>query len=153
VSGGFDVLGQDQLKILGAKLKVADKRLRLDMGKEIRKVTAPLVEELHKSAADTLPRSGGLAGVMASTPIRTSITNGRNGVGVRLRAAGRPPARSVASMDAGRLRHPVFGNRSTWVNQSVKPGWWSKPLESTALKAEVQAGIEHALDETARRLT
>jgi hypothetical protein len=37
----------------------------------------------------------------------------------------------TARTDRGTLRHPVFGNREVWVNQPVKLGWWSRPVEES----------------------
>jgi hypothetical protein len=31
-------------------------------------------------------------------------------------------------IEAGRLRHPVFGNRRRWANQTPRAGWWSRTV-------------------------
>jgi hypothetical protein len=34
----------------------------------------------------------------------------------------------IAKIERGILRHPVFGNRERWVNQRIKPGFFSKTI-------------------------
>lgn len=56
------------------------------------------------------------------------------------------------SLDRGRLRHPLFGNRRHWYQQSVKPGWWSQSLQRAA-DDEVKREILQALDRVAAKVT
>jgi hypothetical protein len=38
----------------------------------------------------------------------------------------------VRSLDRGRLRHPLYGNRRHWYDQKVTPGWFTKTLQRQA---------------------
>lgn len=146
----FTVTGGEQLRLLGAQLKIADRRLRLDTLAKIRVAAQPLVKEIRQSAREELPAEGGLAERVSKSRIsvRTRLT-GRT-VGISIRASN---PYSIGAMNRGRLRHPVFGNRAVWVNQQVTPGWWDKPTsENPELAMEVQHEIETVLDETDRRL-
>lgn len=49
----------------------------------------------------------------------------------------------LASLDQGRLRHPLFGNRQHWYQQEVPAGWWTHPMEAGV--PEVRAAIEGAV--------
>lgn len=76
-------------------------------------------------------RSGLRAAAAASvrTVNRTTGTTAR--VSIRSEPS-RMPAdqRQLPShMNAGRWRHPILGNRSAWVTQSVEPGWFDKPAQ------------------------
>ena len=162
--GDFEVTGTADFKILGAKLKVADKSMRLKLGRNIRAATAPLKSAIPE-AAQRLPKSGGLADLVAKTPIRTSITNNSMGLHVKVRSAGSPPVRDVRAIDEGKLRHPVFGSNARrvaghlkdsikadkWVSQSVPSGYFSDPVD--AATPEITAAVTKAIDEIAKELT
>jgi len=60
--------------------------------------------------------------------------------------------RKLRYLDAGRLTHPVFGDREVWRTQeepSVQPGWFTGPAEAAGPR--VRAGIEKALEDVANR--
>lgn len=38
----------------------------------------------------------------------------------------------MKALNRGKLRHPLFGNRHHWYNQSIKPGMWDKSLAKVA---------------------
>ncbi len=40
----------------------------------------------------------------------------------------------LRSLDRGRLRHPLFGNREHWYNESVPRGWWTLSLYKASNK-------------------
>jgi hypothetical protein len=85
-------------------------------------------------------------------------------LGVNVRTAGSDPgvsvtgttrsgkSRSLRKLDAGLLRHPVYGNREVWRDQeepSVQPGWFTGPAEAAGPR--VRDGIEKALEDVANR--
>lgn len=55
-------------------------------------------------------------------------------------------------IDAGNLRHPVYGNRGAWVSQRVRPGFWSKTLEDKA-PDKVREALLEVLDDVERQLS
>lgn len=65
-------------------------------------------------------------------------------------AKGARRRRHVREIDAGTLRHPVYGNRGTWVDQGVLPGFWSKPLLEASEKPARE--IHHAIERTAAKI-
>jgi hypothetical protein len=80
-------------------------------------------------------------------------TNERN-PGVSLYGKPIVKARKLRSLDAGRLTHPLFGDREHWFTQeepSVRPGWFTGPAE--AATPRVRAGIERALEDVAVKAT
>jgi hypothetical protein len=58
--------------------------------------------------------------------------------------------RDLASINRGRLRHPLFGNRRYWYDQSVTPGFWDKAMEKGV--KDVRVELLKALDEVAAKL-
>jgi hypothetical protein len=123
-----------QLRELGAKLQGASNGgLRRECLAGIRAAAAPLVGDVRAAALDILPHSGGLAALVASSPIavRTRLTGV---VGVRIQntrsGASKGGTRDFGT-DRGRVAHPVFGRRPL-VHQNVPPGWFSKTLERKA---------------------
>ena len=40
--------------------------------------------------------------------------------------------KKLEALDRGELRHPLYGNRKYWFSQSVRPGFWSRPIEDRA---------------------
>ena len=54
------------------------------------------------------------------------------------------------SLDGGRLRHPLFGNRAHWYSQAVKPGWFTDPMRRNNDAARRE--LLRAVDEITRQL-
>lgn len=141
----FEIRGVEQLAELSAKLKaIGDKELSREFSKSVSAAMKPLVQELRRSAASTLPSSGGLAAKVAKSQIRTQR---RASSGIRVVGKN---AYGIKEMDEGRVRHPVFGNRSAWAVQSVRPGWWTKPTEQVG--PDVRRALQEAMEAIARKV-
>ena len=138
--------GAAQLAALAKALKDAgNKGLQRELTKGITQAVKPLKAAVAASARAKLPSSGGLAERAAGIPIRSR----RNKSGLRVVATGRGGMKNVKALDAGTVRHPVYG-RSAWVSQSVTPGFWTEPTEELA--PEVRAQVEKAMDVVARKI-
>jgi hypothetical protein len=88
--------------------------------------------------------------VRIGVSVRTSDRN----PGVSITGAAQAKARKLRYLDAGRLTHPLFGDREHWYTQeepSVRPGWFTGPAE--AATPRVRAGIERALEDVSNRAT
>lgn len=133
------VADTEKLARLSAVLKrVGDQQLRRELYRGIQRATVPMKAAARASALQRLPKRGGLAGKVASSKLSTRTRGGRN-PSVRIVASGGVDLRS---MDRGRLRHPVFGNRRVWVNQSVAARWFTDPMRATAPAARTEiAGV------------
>jgi hypothetical protein len=92
-------------------------------------------------------------------------TNERN-PGVSITGQAITKARKLRNLDAGRLTHPLFGDRSEWTHaprqvertlwftqvgtaEGVTPGWFTGPAE--AATPRVRAAIERALEDVAAK--
>lgn len=105
---------------------------------------------------------GDKARVMAATSLRASIAKGvrienrssgkRAGVRVLSRTSALPADQKYLPrhMNRGKWRHPVFGNRDVWVEQTFTPGWFNKPIQEhrpavrEAIEAELAEWLELA---------
>lgn len=136
----IDIRDQD-IKNMLRVMRSAGRDLRRDMGKEIRHVAKPVLDDM-KDTIEAMPLpvvsgygvnayngpsgAGGISGRIAAAT-KISIT----GRGVRIRVA--TGALGNASnlpgyIDAGvTWRHPVMGNRRAWVGQrAARDGWFTK---------------------------
>lgn len=124
----FEVRGSADLQRVARHLREAgDGKLRRKTLADIRTAAKPGIPAVRASAAATLPKRGGLAARVAEQPygVRTSLAAGK----VSIVGKG---MKELTDLDEGRVRHPIFGDRSTWVAQSVTPGFFTKPLERLA---------------------
>jgi hypothetical protein len=138
--------GGAELREVAVRLKLAGEvDLRKQMMRNIRVATLPARAAVRASAMETLPKEGGLNAWVAQATTRTSVLTGARTAGVVIRVSKR--GHDMKDIDAGTVRHPVYGNRGTWVAQSVTPGFASKPLK--ALSPAVGAACLVAMRETA----
>lgn len=127
-----EIQGVEQFAALAKRLKDAgDKELSKEFSRAISAATRPLIRGLRQSARDTLP--GDLGERVAKSNIRTQRRVSSRTAGLRIVAKN---AYVLAKLDGGTVRHPVFGNREAWVNQRVKPGWWTTPTELAGKSVE-----------------
>jgi hypothetical protein len=108
----------------------------------------------QKTAQNRLGKGGfGLRSTIASS-IQTKITlsGSRSGVRIRVDPAklGGAARKLPANIDKGSWRHPVYGNRSTWVQQTGSKGWFS----DTGIKhyPKIRHGIAKAMQSAIREL-
>ena len=146
----IEIRGAEKLRAVASRLKAAGesgKGLRKELLKGIQTATKGAKEDVKSSWSDRMPHRGGLS----SRPLRvaTRTRTGGRSVGVRIVATS-GDGYSIARIDKGRLRHPVYGNRGAWATQQVTPGVVTQPLEHAA--PEVRREIVHAIDTTARKV-
>ncbi len=133
----------DALKALQRKLKALDaKDWRRELNKGLREGAKPLVQDARDAARDYLPRAGGFNELVASRVTSISVTQG----GVRIRVKGM----DARSANRGRLRHPVFGNKENWVNQSIPPNYFTDRMRREAPK--VRPDLIKAMDRIAEKI-
>lgn len=147
-----EIRGVDDIDALLRRIRThADaKALRKELYAGLNRVTKPVRADMRASIGPSLPSRGGLAAlVMAKASLTTSASTGRN-AGVRIRA--RHKEYDLKRLNEGRLRHPVFGNRGVWVDQTagVNPGFLDDSFEKQ--KPEIARGIQRVLDDIARKV-
>ena len=152
MAGPIEVTGAAQLANLSRSLKAAGRgELRRELLRGIRQATAPAKTAIPESARVTLPRRGGLNETVASG-LKVTSRASLSGAEARVRiVAVDPPRHDIHSMNLGRLRHPVYGNRDNWVTQAVPPLFFTNACMSLAPGARQQ--VAAARDRVLRALT
>jgi SpoVK/Ycf46/Vps4 family AAA+-type ATPase len=157
---GFDVhmQGVEKITQLGKDLKEAGaKDLRREMLRAGREMGKPIKAELSASALAQLPKRGGLADLIAKAKVRVATRlSGRN-VGVSF--VGRWTGHDLASVNRGRLRHPIRqraaererGRKPIWVSQEIPAGYWDKVFDGPGADVARDEFMK-AVDEVAAKL-
>jgi len=129
----------------------AGRGLWKELNDGLKRAAKPMEDEVRKHLGKYLP--GRYAPLMRSSlVVRVSRSTRGNAAGLKLigTAKGASRKRHVRVIDQGTLRHPVFGNREVWVDQRVKPGFWSTPLENSREKPARE--ISRAIQNTASKI-
>lgn len=156
------ILGTGQLLELSRRLKAAGgPRLKANFARRIRRAAEPLQSDLQAtirglSINSQGRRSGSRGGPSPTTrPLRATIAGA---IRISVRTGGSPGARvwvdkdmlprdlrnMAATINTGRIRHPVFGNRRRWAQQNAAPLWWDKTVRShmPRMSAEVARVVD-----------
>lgn len=144
------VLGAEQAARLGAELRAAGtegKVFRRDLMAGMRTAAQPARQAVKDSALRTLPKGGGLNRYVATSRIgiRTRLT----GKAVGVRVAGVKGEHNLWRINAGTVRHRVFG-RDAWAENEVEPGFFTDPLER--MEPKIQLAVLGVIAATRRAL-
>ena len=148
----MEIAGTEQIDALVSRIREhADRSaLQKELNAGLNSVTKKIRGQLTEAIPSALPRRGGLAAeIQRATKFNTSAKSGRwAGVTVWGKAKGH----DLRTLTGRRLRHPVWGNRGVWVNQT-------RGVDQTVLlakwedqKPEVQRAISEVLEQVARRI-
>jgi hypothetical protein len=124
--------GLRELRYVADRLrKAAARDLTRELAKGQRAAFRPLQKEIAAEALATLPKRGGYNVTMAKA-IKVTVTTGfgRNALQARVYAKGKDEARDVRRVNAGELRHPLFGRRSNWHTTRVRAGFVDRPVRA-----------------------
>lgn len=124
---------------------IGDKELSRELYRGLNRVTADLKKDAKAEALKRLPSRGGLARRVASSRMATKRLYGAN-PGLKITASGKA---QLPAMDEGTVRHPVYGNRSTWVDQQVSGGWFSEPMFEG--RDEIRSALDDLLEDLAAK--
>jgi hypothetical protein len=118
--------GPEQMKRIAKSLKDAGNAgLRTELRKSVREAAKPLVGEIKRSAVLTLP--GDLGKHVAAKGGITARTN-INNAGIQVSIKG-STKRQLKRINAGMVRHPLYGNRKHWFWNDVPEGFWDVPID------------------------
>lgn len=136
VADDFGIRGSKSLQLLAKRLKETDRPMRNQLLRRVRQAAQEAIPDVQQAARDKLPHAGGLADRVAGQTWRVRASYAGRGAQVRIVGLG---MKELTDIDSGRLRHPVFGNRKVWKQQSVEPGFFSETLQNRApaIRAEV----------------
>lgn len=162
------VIGTGQLLELSSRLRRAGhENVRASFQRRIRRAAEPLRSDLQDTIRGldirSQGRSSGKRGGPSPTtrPLRATIAEA---IRISVRTGGNPGARVWVDRDrlpsdlrnmpnvinTGRIRHPVFGNRRRWAQQSATPLWWDKTVR--AHQPRITREVERVVDDVRRRI-
>ena len=124
------------------------KGLWKELNAEIKTAAQPMTDAMLRHLSGYLPDRYA-AVLKGSFTVRVSRSTRGGSPGLKLVgiAKGRSKKRHVSVINNGTLRKPVFGNTEVWVDQSVRPGFWTDTLTdareapATAIRRAVQRTI------------
>ena len=125
--GDFEVVGTEKLRALGVAMKTADKPLKAEIRRSLRKGVKPGVDGARARARATLPKRGGVNEVIARSRMNTQIKTGGRVTQLRVTSRTHDPR-----IDRGELRHPTHGHGDRWVVQRVPSGWFTQAMKQAA---------------------
>lgn len=163
------IIGTGQLLELSRRLRAAGhENIRSSFHRRLRRAAEPLHADLQAAIRSldisSQGRKQGKRGGPSPTtrPLRATIAEA---IRISVRVTGNPSARVwidrgrlpsdipmgvVNRLNEGRLRHPVFGNRKRWAQQTAPPLWWDKTVR--AHHARITREVERVADDVRRRL-
>lgn len=149
---GFEVrvTGGTELAAVRNKLRsVSDKGLGKQMSAGFTRALQPLKREI---VAETRVMPSGYAPVLSrSMRFRQAVRSSGSTAEALLRvyAEGRRSRRMVPALNAGQLRHPLYGNRNHWFNQAVPPGFVDRPVSrlGPAVSREMKSVVNYVADQ------
>lgn len=147
----FEIHGAESFLQLSKALKHAGRTdMRKELHKGVRKAARPLIPKARAEARRRLPKRGGLAELVAREPARTQVRTGAD-PGVRI-VIGKKRGGARAT-NRGAIRHPVFGDKSKWVEQRISPaGWFDESMmgEKRAIQRDIEKAILNVVDQISR---
>ena len=140
----------DALYELGLRLEaVGDGALQEKIYAKVEAAADEVKHKINDSARENLPKRGGLNEWIAIAPVFTRTKAGLHhdiAVFIIMTKQGH----DLRSINRGRLRHPVFGDKENWVNQEIKPGYFSNPIKKNLGK--IRRSVIAAADEALREI-
>ena len=146
-----DATMQGDLKAFGALYKSSDPPTQKALRAALKAAALPMGQDAIKGGTASLPRHGGLQALFAATT-SPSVQLAAAGTSPRVtvKIASKGAKHDVASLERGRLRHPVFarGQRyketglfPSWANTKIQPHQFSKAF-ATSLQDHQQEIID-----------
>ena len=123
-----------------------------ELNTQLKSAAQPMTDVVLRHLSDYLPDQYAKV-VRSSMTVRVSRSTKGAGAGLKLigTAKGIKKKRHLRVINDGTLRHPVYGNPNKWVDQRVRPGFWSQPLDANR---EIPAThIRRAVQRTITKLT
>jgi hypothetical protein len=127
------------------------KTIRRDLYRGLNSASKGVRSQMVDAIPNALPRRGGLAEQMkAKVRSRTTAKGGRYaGVAIRFNSSGY----DIRTLTGARLRHPVFGDRGTWVEQTAGLNPEAFVGEFARQRPEMLRAISRVLEDIARKVT
>jgi hypothetical protein len=145
-----------ELEALAFRLRRAgDGELVREVTKAMRDAVDPVQDEIRAGLKPRLPDRYAKE-LDEDVRLGVNVRTNERDPGVAITGQARVKARKLRNLDAGRLTHPLFGDREHWYTQEgaekgVEPGWFTGPAEAAGPR--VRTEIERALEDVSNRAT
>lgn len=122
------------------------------MGDALERATIPMQDAIKASAAATMPSGYGPVFTASLRHRRTRRTSGQRAqVILKTFADGQEQRREIRHLEAGALRHPLYGKRGgAWYVTSIRPGFHKRGTDGAA--DAVTTEIVKVVEDFAKRL-
>lgn len=146
----IEVRGGENFNRLAAKIRIALGRNRMvpDMRDGFVAEAPAMRQAVFRSIEGYLPDR--YASVLRSTPLDIDTSSSAAGNTARVQMTATARGRHIGTVNAGNLRHPVFGH-NPWVNQPVRRGFVSEPMDSR--RRQLRERVRQALRNFLREIT
>lgn len=146
----LEVTGQAEIRRVAARMRAEDAAFDKNLVAGIRRAVAPLGTAIKAGVPNYMP--SGYAPVLgAALSTTTSVRQVRGpGVSVRVSAKGRSRPRHVRALDAGLLRHKLFGNPNFWYSQRIRAGFVTDKFK--AMRDPVVASMRQVIENVVERI-
>jgi hypothetical protein len=134
-----------QLERISRELREqANRGLAKELNAGLRAATQPMMTAARTRMLAVLPKRGGLNRRAAAARMTVTSRRGAAEPGVTIEVRSGRQRIDVGRLDAGSVRHPVFGHRSTWVGQRVVAHTITGSFEdhAEAARREVSAALD-----------
>jgi hypothetical protein len=154
MAADLEITGTQQFVALARRLNAQGKQGRglwKELNAQMRDAAQPMTDVMLRHLSDYLPDRYA-AVLRPAFTVRVSRSTKGDGAGLKLvgTAKGVRKKRHVRVINEGTLRHPVYGNPEAWVDQHVRPGFWTDTLTTTR---EIPAEkIRQAIRNTIRKI-
>ena len=140
-----DISGDVKAHVLAAKLRIAEKEFKYEMGRALRDGVRPLPEAARRSALANLPKRNGLNRIVAAA--RFSVRR-ISEMEYRVTAKG---IRQLQRTNEGHINHPTYGHRPRETQAIPRARrWFNKPMR--AAKRKIADDLGDAMHRVARRI-
>lgn len=146
------VKGKTEIRHVQGLIRIAPAQIQAQIARSVRPIMRRIEPEV-KTEAGTLPRRGGYAPLMArAVRVRTQVRQSGHRIIARadVSARGKREERDVRAVNAGILRHPVFGRRKVWRVTNVLPGFVNRPIDRA--RDRIVDAVKEARDDAAERI-
>jgi hypothetical protein len=149
----IEIRGAEGLRLVGAAVRRlgTDRVIVNEMAKEIRQAVPPIRAAIRAHALATLPRRGGLAAWVAKAKVTALVRRGASNAGVTIKDSktSRGNRHDMRAVNAGFIRHPLWGNRQHWYSQRVAPNFFDDAITEegvTAFRHAVVVAVDRAIE-------
>lgn len=141
-----EISGEEKLRLLAAKLRIAEREFKPEIGKALAAGARPLPLAARRSAFDHLPKRNGLNRIVAEA--RFSVRRFGE-MEYRVVAKG---IMQLGNTDNGRINHPTYGHRPRVTQEIPKArDWFNRPMR--AGKRKIANELGDAMHRIAQRIT